>query len=129
MVALDLSGEPRPTLDHASPILRHVGVLGIPIPQQNAQFTSRQGHPCVRGAGPPGEAALRQSLQTQPKALAVVEQEFQGGARAVAEDVDGALQRVVAQALSAYSTEPINAFAEIDRFDGDKDAALRGELF
>ena len=64
----------------------------------------------------------------QPEALTIVEQELEGRARAVAEDVDGALKGVVTQALAAHGTEPIDAFAEIDRFGRQKDAALGGEL-
>src|SRR5713101_8695552 len=98
------------------------------IPQQNEQLPRRQRHPCVGGLGPPAEATLRKSFHAEPVALPVVEQEFEGGAGAVAEDVDGALQGVVAKTLSAHGTEAIDAFAEIDGFGGQKDPALGGEL-
>ena len=55
VVALDLSGQPRPALGHASPILSHLCAFGIAIPNENHQFASRQGHPCVRCFGPPVE--------------------------------------------------------------------------
>jgi hypothetical protein len=71
---------------------------------------------------------LRESLYEQPKALAVIEHEFQRGARAVAKDVDGALKRVIAQALAAHRGQGIAAFPEIDRVGGQTDAALRGQL-
>src|SRR5207244_2152970 len=61
-------------------------------------------------------------------ALAVIQQEFERRARTVAEDIDGALQGVVAQALATHSTEALDALAEIDGFRGHKDAAVRGEL-
>jgi len=64
----------------------------------------------------------------EPKALPIIEQEFERRARAVAEDGDGALQRVVTQGLAAHGTEAIDAFAKIDRLGGYKDTALRGEL-
>ena len=38
-------------LGDAAPILGHLGTLGVAIPQQNHEFTSRQGHPCVRCVG------------------------------------------------------------------------------
>jgi len=71
---------------------------------------------------------LRKSFHAEPVALAVVKQKFEGGARAVTEDVDGALKRVVSEPLPAHGTEAIDACAEIYRCGGQKDAALRGEL-
>jgi hypothetical protein len=50
--------------------------------------------------------------------LPIVEQEFQGRAGAVAEDIDGTLQGVVAGSLSANGAEAIDALTEIDRFGG-----------
>ena len=38
------------------------------------------------------------------------------------------LEGLFGQHLAADGSEAINAFAEIDRFGGDQDAALRGEL-
>src|SRR4029453_1163364 len=87
-----------------------------------------QGHPCVHAGGPPRKAPLRESLHHDPVALTVIEQEFERGARAIAKDVDGALQGIVAEALSAHCGESIDALAEIDRLRGQKDAALRAEL-
>ena len=65
--------------------------------------------------GPPVEASLRKSFHHQPESLAIVEQEFQGGARAVAEDVDGALQGVLVQSLPAHRPEAIDALAVMPR--------------
>jgi hypothetical protein len=60
--------------------------------------------------------------------LAVIEQELEGRVRAVAEDVDGAFKRVVPEHLPTHRPESVDAFAEIDGLDGQKDAALGGEL-
>ena len=97
-------------------------------PGQDHTLSSGQGHPCVGAGGPPRKAPLGESLPTEPIALAVVEQQFARGARAVPKDGDSARKRVVAQALSAYGDESIDAVSEIDGLSGHKDAALRAEL-
>jgi hypothetical protein len=43
-----------------------------------------------------------------------------------AEDVDGPLHGVIPQGLPAHGPESIDAFAEIHRLGGQKDAALGG---
>ena len=40
VVALELPSESGPTLGHASPILSHLGALGVAIPNQNHQLAS-----------------------------------------------------------------------------------------
>ena len=62
----------------------------------------------------------------EPVPLSVIEQQLQRGPGTVAEDIDGTLHGVVAQALATHRSEAIDAFAEIDGFRGHKDAALRG---
>jgi len=57
--ALDLSSEARPALNHASPIVGHMGPLGVAIPQDNDELTRGQGYPCVRRLRPPRKAPLR----------------------------------------------------------------------
>jgi len=74
------------------------------------------------------EASLGQAFGTEPKALSVVEQELNRGAGAIAEDIDGTAEGIIAQHLSAHGHEPIYALAKIDGLGGKKDAALRGEL-
>src|SRR5688572_31167772 len=128
MAAMGLCLKPGLALGHPSPVLCHLGALGVAIPGQNNELSSRQGYPCVRAVGPPRKAPLGESLHTEPIALAVVEQKFERGARTVSKDVDSARKRVVAQALSAHGGEPIDTFAKIDRFGGQKDAALGAEL-
>jgi hypothetical protein len=77
-----------------------------------------RGHACVPGLGPPRKAPLRESLHHEPVALAVVEQEFESGGRAVSEDVDRALQGILTEPLATDGGEPIPAFSEIDGFGG-----------
>ncbi len=67
MVALDLSGASCPALGDASPIVGHLGPLGIALPQHHDQLTRGQGHPCVRSRRPPREVTLRKPLHTSPK--------------------------------------------------------------
>ena len=74
------------------------------------------------------EAALGEAFGTEPKPLAIVGQEFERRAGAVAKDVDCAAQRILAQRLATQRGEPIDSLAEIDGLHGEKDAALRREL-
>ena len=53
---------------------------------------ARQAGAGVLRGGPPGEAALRETLRTQPEALPVIAQHFERGAGAIAEDKDRAAE-------------------------------------
>src|SRR5438093_920593 len=87
---------------------------------------SSKGSPgtCIPG----GHLTFLRTAFTAHGALAVIQQEFQRRARPVAEDVDGALQGVVAEALATHGPEAIDAVAAIDGFRGHTEAAVRGEL-
>ncbi len=45
---------------------------------------------CARRAWPPRQMPFREALEAQPKALTIVDQEFEGGAPAIAKEKDGA---------------------------------------
>ena len=94
MAALGLCQQPGLALGEAVPILRHLGVLGVAIPQHNDELARGEGHAGVCALGPPREASLREALHHEPVALAVIEQEFERRARTVAKDVDGAVDGV-----------------------------------
>ena len=64
--------QPGLALGDASPVLCHLGPVGQSIPQQDDQFSSRQGHACVRTLGPPRKASRGESLHTHPVTLAVI---------------------------------------------------------
>jgi hypothetical protein len=74
------------------------------------------------------EAALRQSFRTQPEALAIIEQEFDGSGCAVAEDKDRATERLFREHLTADGGEAINPLPEIHWGCGHQDPTLWGEL-
>ena len=80
------------------------------------------------GGGPPVEAALGEAFGAEPKPLAIVGQEFERGAGAVAKDVDRAAQGILLQRLATEGGEAIYSFAEVDGLYGEKDATLRREL-
>ena len=67
-------------------------------------------------------------MHHHPVTLAVIEQECERRARAMAEDLHGARQRVLPESLSTHSTEPIHAFPEIHGLGRHKHAALGGAL-
>jgi hypothetical protein len=60
--------------------------------------------------------------------LAVIAQDFERGAGAVPEDLEGAAEGIIAEGTAADGGEPIDAFAEVDRLCGHKDTALWSEL-
>jgi hypothetical protein len=61
---------------------------------------------------------LRKALHAEPVTLAIIKQEFEGGAGAVSKDIDGALDGILPQALMADGAESVDAFSEIDGFGG-----------
>jgi Protein of unknown function (DUF1501) len=67
---------------------------------------------------PPGEAALGKPLVAQPEPLAVVHQHLQSGPLAVAEDENGASERVFLKGLLAEPRQAIDAATEVGRLDG-----------
>jgi len=56
---------------------------------------------------------FRESLEAQPKALPIVNQEFKCSAATVAKQEYGAGERVTVEAIAAECGERINTFAEI----------------
>ena len=127
VAAVELSDRPGPPLRDRPPDGRHLGPVGIAVPQENSQFAGREGNAGPRGRGPPVEAALGEAFSTEPKPLAIIRQEFERGPGAVAKDVDRAAQRVLCQCLATQRGEAINAFAKVDGLEREKDATLRGE--
>src|SRR5262245_23253721 len=125
---MELPHQPGAVLAQFFPIVRHPRLLGIPIPQYDRQLARRQGGADPFDGGPPHKAALREPLRAQPVALPVIAQDFQGGARTVAEDIECAAEGIVAEDLAADGGQPINPLAKIDGLRGHKDPALRGQL-
>jgi hypothetical protein len=74
------------------------------------------------------KAPVGEAFGAQPKALAIVGQEFERRAGAVAKDGDRAAQGIVAQGLATQCGEPIYALAAVDGLHREKNAAVRGEL-
>jgi hypothetical protein len=69
-----------------------------------------------------------QTLVAHPKALAVVDQDLDRRAGAVAEDEQRAAEGVGLQALPAGAHQTVDARAEVDRLHGHQDAHLRRDL-
>src|SRR5918992_718032 len=79
----------------------------------------------VSARGHPWNRPCDRRRVAQPKALAIVEQQFEGSAPPVTKHIDRALQGILRQPLPAEGSQPVNPGAEIDRLDGEKDPALR----
>src|SRR5262249_22232376 len=103
-------------------------LLWIPMPQDAGQLACRPRRVDVLRRGPPQETALRPTFGTEPEALAVIAQDFERGARTVPKDRERAAEGIVAECAAADGGESIEAFAEVDRRSGHKDAALRSHL-
>jgi len=125
---VELSGGAGPLVRHGSPEGGQLGPLGVAVPEENAQFPGRACHAGRGGGGPPLKVPVGEAFCAEPKALAIVGQEVEGRAGAVAKDVDGPAQRVLAQRLAAQRREAVTAFAAVDGRHGEKDTALRREL-
>jgi hypothetical protein len=60
--------------------------------------------------------------------ITVVNQDFQGSAPAAGKDKQRSIQRFALELLAAKSGQAINALAEIDRLDGQKNPHLGSDL-
>ena len=69
-------------------------------------------------ARPPLEPAPRPALGAEPEPLAVVTQQFEGGAGAIAEHVDRPIQRIAREVPPADGGQPVDPVAKIHRGQG-----------
>jgi hypothetical protein len=72
--------------------------------------------------------ALGEAFGAEPKALAIVSQEFERRAATVAKDVDRAAQRIFPQRVATQGGQPLYAFPKVNGLHGEKDATLGREL-
>ena len=128
MAAVELPHQPCSALGQLSPILGHPGLLRIPIPEQDQQLARGETGADVCALGPPGEAPLGETLRTEPEALAVIAQELERRAGAIAEDEERATERLLQEHTATHGCQAIDAFAEIDRLGRQQDPRLRAEL-
>ena len=70
-----------------------MGLLWMPIPEQDQQLACGEPRAGVRALRPPGAPALGEALRTQPEALPVLAQELACGPGAIAADKDRATER------------------------------------
>src|SRR5262245_61963003 len=105
-----------------------MGLLWMPIPEQDQQLACGEPRAGVRALRPPGETALREALRTEPEALAVIAQELERGPGAIAKDEDRATERMLLEHLATRGRQAINPFAEIDGLRRQQDTRLRAEL-
>jgi hypothetical protein len=78
--------------------------------------------------GPPGKLALRKTLVTEPKPLAVIDKHPDGRALSIGENKQGSAQGIASKSVSANGAKPVDAGAEINRLHRQKDAHLRADL-
>ena len=123
-----LSRQPGPHLGELLPILCHLGLRWMAIPEQDRSLACGETGAGVCTLGPPGEASLWEALGTQPEALTIIAQELEGGASAIAEDEDRAAERLLREHPATHGCEAIDPFAAIDRLGRQQDSCLGGEL-
>jgi len=70
----------------------------------------------------------RLPLVAEPEPLAVVHEQLQGRRLAIAEDEDGAGERVVLEGLLAEPRQAVDPASEVGRLDRDQDLHLRRDL-
>jgi hypothetical protein len=61
-------------------------------------------------------------------ALAIVDQDFEGGGASIAKDIECTAERVVSQGSATHASQSINAATQIDRLDRHEDPTLGTEL-
>ena len=83
---------------------------------------------CVRSPRPPLDSALGKSLEAEPVACPVIDEQFDGGACAIAKDEQRTGERVLGKRAFAQCEERIDPFAEIDRLTGEQNSELWNEL-
>ena len=74
--------------------------------------------------GPPSQFTFEESLHAQPKSLAIVNQEFDGGTLTVGENKPGAGHGLLLQFALTQSDNPIDAVPEVDVLYGQKESLL-----
>jgi len=104
-------------------------LLGQSVIEQNRELLGFQRvERCVVCFRPPLNAPAGESLKTKPVARPVIDEQFEGGACAVAKDEQGAGERVLRERAFAQSEERIESFAEVDRLAGEQNPELGNEL-
>ena len=79
---------------------------------------------CAWVHGPPQELAGGETAQTQPKSIPVIDQEFDSRSTAIAENIQGAGERVLLPLVATQRREGVYPFAEIDRSDRQQNPQL-----
>ncbi len=74
------------------------------------------------------KTALRESFETKPESLAVVDEQFERRAGAIAKNEECAGERVLIERAFAQGDERINALAEIDGLVSEQDLELWDKL-
>ncbi len=77
---------------------------------------------------PPGEVPARESLEAQPEALTIIDEQLECSAAPVAKQKHRPRKRIVVKAVTAKRGERINAFAEIDWLVREHDLELWRQL-
>lgn len=83
---------------------------------------------CVSRLRPPAEAAVRESADAQVEAVAVINEQFESCAGAIAKDEERAGEGVLIEAGFAECDERVNALAEVDGIVSEQDLELGDEL-
>src|SRR5689334_16762983 len=84
--------------------------------------------PSVSDRRPPRQAPLGKTLVAEPKSLTVIHEQLQGRRPPIAEDEDGAGERVVLEGLLAEPGQAVDAATEIGRLDGHQDFHVGRDL-
>lgn len=113
----------------SSPLGSEASARGRAVVEQDLELTRGQ-RVKRRGASlrPPPELASREPFDAEPKAVAVVDEELDGGSGTVSKNENGAREGVGVELFAAQGRERIDALAEIDRLDADEDLELGDKL-
>lgn len=112
----------------APPFIGEVGAIRQAVIDQHSQFLCLERVEKIVRVRPPPNGSPRKTAQAQPIASAVVGEEFEGRAGAIAKDKHNARERVLIELPFAQGGERIDAFSEVNRLAGEQNLELRNDL-
>lgn len=105
---------------HLPPGLGKISPVGQSVIKQDRQLLCLQRmERCAHRLGPPAKFALREAAEAKPKPVAIVNEQFERRAGAIAENEERAGKRIFIQPRLAKGGERINPLAEVHWLAGE----------
>jgi hypothetical protein len=113
----------------SAPWRRELSLIGQSLIEKDKELLSPQWvERSVLSLRPPAQPALCKSACNEPKANAVITNEFERSAAPVSEDEESSGERIFRQLSFAKRCQPVDPGAEIDWLAGEENPKLRNQL-